>query len=263
MERPQELREKAEQKPFIVDGIVSVNHQASGRNETAARVAFLVVMAIVLVVGLVFAANTYSAKRKAEATQEERAAKVENKPAQVGLKRVFETDPLPPQQTTALVRSTGQSPVASADRVMRSPRDRVIDDGSRPMALGPDETQGNLPLGRRSSSRFGGEVLVTNSPASDSPRTPPAGTGPDAALSLVRELLNGARQPDTMGSGSHAGRTSDAGQHGRHRKLNAIVDGVHGRTQRPFDWSDQRRSRGATRSCDQRSRSHRWAPDAI
>ncbi len=136
MEQPQESSKRTEQKPPIVDGIVSVNHQAGGRNETAARVAFLVVMAIVLVVGLVFAANTWSAKRKAEATQEERAAKVENKPAQVGLKRVFETDPLAPQHTTALVRSTSQSPVASADHAMRSSLDRGIDDGSRPMALG-------------------------------------------------------------------------------------------------------------------------------
>lgn len=204
MEQPQQSKERAEQKSPIIDGIVSVNHQAGGRNETAARVVFLVVMAIVLVVGLVFAANTYSAKRKAEATNEERAAKVENKPAQVGLKRVFETDPFPPQQTTALVRSTSQSPVASADHLMGLPRDRNIDDGSRPMALAPDQTPGNPSLGRRSSSRFGGEILVTNSPASDSPRTQQAGTGPDAALSLVRELLNGARQPDT-GSGSLLG----------------------------------------------------------
>ncbi len=205
MEQPQELREKAEQKPPIVDGIVSVNHQAGGRNETAARVAFLVVMAIVLVVGLVFAANTYSAKRKAEATQEERAAKVENKPAQVGLKRIFETDPVSPQNTAALVRSTGQSPVGSADHAMRSSLDRGMDDGNRTMALGPDQTQGNPSLGRRASSRFGGEVLVTNSPTLDSPRTSQMGTGPDAAISLVRELLNGARQPDSMGSGSLLG----------------------------------------------------------
>jgi len=204
MEQPLESSNRVEQKPPIVDGIVSVNHQAGGRNETAARVAFLVVMAIVLVVGLVFAANTYSAKRKAEATQEERAAKVENKPAQVGLKRVFETDPLPPQNTTATVRSTSQSPVMSADHAMRSPLDRGIDDGIRPMALASDQTPGNPSLGRRSSSRFGGEVLVTNSPASDGARTQQTATGPDAAISLVRELINGARQPDT-GSGSLLG----------------------------------------------------------
>jgi type IV secretion system protein VirB10 len=205
MEQPHESTERTEQKPPIVDGIVSVNHHAGGRNEAAARMAFLVVMAIVLVVGLVFAANTYSAKRKAEATQEERAAKVENKPAQVGLKRVFETDlnPLPPQQTTALVRSTSTSPVTSADSARRSPIDRGIDDGSQPMALAPDQTPNNPSLTRR-SSRFGGEVLVTNSPASDNSRTQPVGTGPDAAISLVRELLNSTRQPDT-GSGSLLG----------------------------------------------------------
>jgi type IV secretion system protein VirB10 len=207
MEQPQESSTQTEQKPPIVDGIVSVNHQAGGRNETAARVAFLVVMAIVFVVGLVFAANTYSAKRKAEATQEERAAKVENKPAQVGLKRIFETDPdlLPSQHTAGLVRSTSTSPVASADHVTRSPLDRGINDGSQSLGLAPDQTQGNQSLSRRSSSRFGGEVIVTNSPASDNPRTQQMGTGPDAAISLVRELLNGARQPDSMGSGSLMG----------------------------------------------------------
>ncbi|UVT17065.1 MAG: type IV secretion system protein VirB10 [Nitrospira sp.] len=205
MEQPHESRERAEQKTPAVDGIVSVNHHAGGRNETAARAAFLVVMAIVVVVGLVFAANSWSAKRKAEVTNEERAAKVENKPAQVGLRRVFETDPLPPQHTTSFVRLTSQSPVASAEHVMRSPRDRGIDDGSRPMALAADTTQGNASLSTRSSSRFGGEVLVTNSPPSDIPRTQQAGTGPDAALSLVRELLNGARQPDAMGSTSMLG----------------------------------------------------------
>ncbi len=204
MEQPHESSNRTEQKPPIIDGIVSVNHQASGRNETGGRVAFLVVMAIVLVVGLVFAANTYSAKRKAEATQEERAAKVENKPAQVGLKRVFETDPLPLQHTTALVRSTSQSPVTSADHAMGFPRDRGIEDGSQSLVLTPEQTPGNPSLGRRSSSRFGGEVLVTNSPASDSAQTQQVGTGPDAAISLVRELLNGARQPD-QGSGSMLG----------------------------------------------------------
>ncbi|MGE0469676.1 MAG: type IV secretion system protein VirB10 [Nitrospira sp.] len=203
MEQPPESSNRTEQKPPIVDGIVSVNHNVGSRNETAARVAFLVVMAIVLVMGLVFAANTYSAKRKAEATQEERAAKVENKPAQVGLRRVFETDlnSLAPQHITALVQSTSKSPAASPDHAMRSSLDRGIDDGRRPMMLSPDQTQGNSSLGRRFSSRFGGEVLVTNSPASDNSRTQPVGTGPDAAISLVRELLNGARQPD-MGSGS-------------------------------------------------------------
>ena len=204
MEQPHESSNRIEQKPHIVDGIVSVNRHAGGTNQTAARVALLVVMAIVLLVGLVFAANTYSAKRKAEATQEERAAKVENKPAQVGLKRVFEIDPMPPQNPAALVRSTSASPVASTDHAMRSSLDRGIDGGSRPLALGPDQTPHNPSLTRRSSSRFGGEVLVTNSPTVDSPRTSQIGTGPDAAISLVRELLNGARQPDT-GSGSLLG----------------------------------------------------------
>ncbi|MBK9948269.1 MAG: TrbI/VirB10 family protein [Nitrospira sp.] len=205
MSSTQESKGRTEEKPATVDqGIVSVNRQASGTNQTA-RLAVLIVMAIVVLLGLVFTANTLNAKRKAEATQEEQATKVENKPAQVGLRRVFETDPPPPQQTAALVRSTSKSPVASTDHAMRSPIDRGIDDGSRPMALAPDQTQGNPSLSTRGSSRFGGDVIVTNNPATDIPRTQQTGTGPDAAISLVRELLNSSRQPDMMGSGSMLG----------------------------------------------------------
>lgn len=198
MDSPQESKEGTQQKASPVDqGIVSVNRHASGTNHTA-RIAVLIVMAIVVVLGLVFTANTLNAKRKAEATNAEQAAKVENKPAQVGLRRVFETDldPLAPQQTAAL-RSTSKSPVSSIDHAMRSPIDRGIDDGSRP--------PGNPSLGRRASSRFVGEVILTNNPGTDIPRTQQTGTGPDAAISLVRELLNGSRQPDTMGSGSVLG----------------------------------------------------------
>ena len=204
MEQPHESRERAEPKTPALDGIVSVNHHAGGRSETAARMAFLVVTAITVVVGLVFAANTWSAKRKAETTAEERAAKVENKPAQVGMKRVFDTDPQPPQHTTALMQPTSTSLVASADHVTRSTRGRGMGDESQSITFAPDTAQGNPSSSRRASGRFGGEVIVTNSPASDIPRTQQAGTGPDAAISLVRELLNGARQPDT-GSGSLLG----------------------------------------------------------
>lgn len=195
---------KTEEKASAVDqGIVSVNRQASGTNQTA-RVAVLIVMAIVVLLGLVFTANTLNAKRKAEAIQEEQASKVENKPAQVGLRRVFETDPLPSQQT-ALAQSTGKFPVTSTNPAMRSPLDRGIDDRSRPMALAPDQTPGNPSLSKRGSSRFGGEVILTNNPGTDSPRTQQTGSGPDAAISLVRELLNGSRQSDPMGSGSMLG----------------------------------------------------------
>ena len=205
MDSQQESTSGTPQKSSPIDqGIVSVNRHVSGTNQPA-RIAMFIVMAIVVILGLVFTANTLNAKRKAETTKEEQAAKVENKPAQVGLRRVFETDPLPLQQTAALARSTSKSPIASTAHAMRSPLDRGIDDGSRPMALAPDQTPGHSSLSKRAASRFGGEVILTNNPGTDSPRTQQTGTGPDAAISLVRELLNGARQPETMGSGSLLG----------------------------------------------------------
>lgn len=184
-----------------MDGIVSVNARAGGPNQTAARVAVLVVMAIVVVMGLIVAANTWNAKRKAEITKEEQAAKVENKPAQVGLKRVFETDPVPlPNRTETLSRMSGSS-VASADHGMLSDGRSARKDRSRPPVLGAENEQGNAAsLGRRSSSsRYGGEVILTNhQPGTIVPRSQQGGTGPEAAISLVRDLLAGTKQADGM-----------------------------------------------------------------
>lgn len=197
----QDSTNKTEEKASAIDqGIVSVNRQASGANQTA-RIAVLIVMAIVVVLGLVFTANTLNAKRKAEAIQEEQALKVENKPAQVGLRRVFETDPLPPLNTATLTSATKTTHVST-----RQGMPHHIDnsaDMSRSLALSSASEGSHAPsLSRPSSSRFGGEVLLTNNtPGTNGPRTPQASTGPEAAISLVRELLAGTRQ-DGMESNS-------------------------------------------------------------
>ena len=87
-----------EQKPMteVHDelGIVSVNKQIGTPGQTVGKLVFLVVIGSVMVIGLLMGMNQWHASRTAEAASEEQAAKVENKPAQVGPKRVFESDPL-------------------------------------------------------------------------------------------------------------------------------------------------------------------------
>ncbi len=198
MSSTQDSTEKTEEKAFTVDqGIVSVNRQASGANHTA-RITVLIVTAIVVVLGLVFTANTLNAKRKAEATQEEQAMKVENKPAQVGLRRVFETDPLPPANMATLTRPTNSRNILPRHGMPQDLNSSA--DISQSMALSPASERSNAPsLSRPLQSRFGGEVLLTNnSSGTNVPRTPQAATGPEAAISLVRELLAGTRQADGM-----------------------------------------------------------------
>ena len=212
MSSTQDSTGKTEEKASAVDqGIVSVNRQASGTNQTA-RVAGLIVMAIVVVLGLVFTANTLNAKRKAEATQEEQASKVENKPAQVGLRRVFESDPLPPPNTATLT-SANKANVSTRHEMPHDLNSSA--DMSQSMALSAPNERSTAPSSSRSSSsRFGGEVLLTNSSlGTNVPRPPQAATGPEAAISLVRELLAGTRQdamePNSLLSG--AGVSTPAG----------------------------------------------------
>jgi type IV secretion system protein VirB10 len=197
MSSTQDSTSKTEEKASAIDqGIVSVNRHTRETNQTA-RLAVLIVMAIVVVLGLVFTANTLNAKRKAETTKEEQAAKVENKPAQVGLRRVFEADPLPPPKT-AMLTSANKANISTHHGIPHQIDNSA--DMSRSMALGPASERSNAPsLSRPSSSRFGGEVLLTNNTSGTNvPRTTQAATGPEAAISLVRELLAGTRQADGM-----------------------------------------------------------------
>ncbi len=136
MDEPHRVEAGTDQKAAPTEdlGIVSVNDRAGGANQTAARALFLVVMAVVVVLGLVLAANTWNAKRKAEATKEEQASKVENKPAQVGLKRVFETDPVLPSMRVARF-ATNRSSAASADQgAMGSAMENGLDERGRSRA---------------------------------------------------------------------------------------------------------------------------------
>ena len=57
-------------------GIVSVNHRAGALGHRAAKLGFLVVVGLVLMIGLLMALNKWTAHRTAEAEKEEHAAKV-------------------------------------------------------------------------------------------------------------------------------------------------------------------------------------------
>ena len=203
----QKLEAGTEQKAAPTEdlGIVSVNDRAGGANQTAARAIFLIVMAVVVVLGLVLAANTWHAKRKAEAANEEQAAKVENKPAQVGLKRVFETDPVLP--LTRVTRfATNRSAVASVGPSGMGPAiETGTDEHGRLTALATGGGRGSgAATGKSAHSRFGGEAILANTHANGMtvPRTQLPGTGPEAAIALVRDLLASTKQADAVEPGN-------------------------------------------------------------
>ena len=168
------------------------------------KLAFLVVVGSVLVIGLLMGMNQWRATRTAEAAQEEQAAKVENKPAQVGPKRVFDQDPVYQAHRGSSTTGKGRAHAASLQPGMIVPgSEHGLHEHGRPMSLGNGAGGGRQP-GSARASRFGGEAILagTNQPTAPATQHPQA-AGAEAAITLVRDLLcnpRGAESMDPAGS---------------------------------------------------------------
>ena len=191
-------------------GIVSVNKRAGTAGQTAGKLVFLVVVGSVMVIGLLMGMNQWRATRTAEAAQEEQAAKVENKPAQVGPKRVFDQDPLYQPHRSSSATGKGKSHAASLQPGMMVPGlEQGANEMGRPMSLGNGTGGGRQP-GSTRASRFGGEAILanTNQPSAPAAQHPQA-AGAEAALTLVRDLLGPPRGAESMDqAGSMVGGAS-------------------------------------------------------
>jgi len=175
-------------------GIVSVNHRAGALGNRAGKLGFLVVVGLVLMIGLLMALNKWTAHRTAEAEKEEHAAKVENKPAQVGPKRVFDPDRMSPPHKASSSMGKGQAhPASLTSRMVVSGMENGQIESGQSMPYGTGRDGGKQP-GSRRQSRFGGEAILASTHAPTGPATQHLQTtGPEAALSLVRDLLGNPR----------------------------------------------------------------------
>ena len=168
-------------------GIVSVNQKAGTPGQMAGKLVFLVVVGSVLVIGLLMGMNQWRATRTAEAAQEEQAAKVENKPAQVGPKRVFDQDPLYQPRRGSSAPGKGRAHAAALQPGMIGPG---MEPGSNEMGRPGQGTGGGRQAGTSRASRFGGEAILANTHAPSAPATQhPQAAGAEAAITLVRDLL--------------------------------------------------------------------------
>ena len=177
-------------------GIVSVNKRAGTPGQTAGKLVFLVVVGSVMVIGLLMGMNQWRATRTAEAAQEEQAAKVENKPAQVGPKRVFDQDPLYQPRKGSSATGKGRSLAASLTPGMNVPG---MEQGSNEMGRPGQGNGGGRQPGSARASRFGGEAILANTNQPSAPATQhPQAAGAEAALTLVRDLLGNSRGAESM-----------------------------------------------------------------
>ncbi len=187
-------------------GIVSVNHRAGALGNRAAKLGFVVVVGSVMMIGLLMALNKWTAHRTAEAAKEEQAAKVENRPAQVGPKRVFDPDRVYQPLKGSSATSKGQAHPASLTSRMVVPRvENGQNESGQSIPFGTGRDGGRQP-GSRRQSRFGGEAILASTQGTTGPATQHLqATGPEAAISLVRDLLNNPRGSGLDPVGSLAG----------------------------------------------------------
>ena len=180
-------------------GIVSVNQRTGTPGQMAEKLLFLVVVGSVLVIGLLMGMNQWRATRTAEAAQEEQAAKVENKPAQVGPKRVFAQDPLYQPHKNSFATGKGRPHASSFQPGMIVPGgEHGPNEHGRPMSLG-NGTGGGRQTGSARASRFGGVAILagTNQPTGPATQHPQA-AGAEAAIALVRDLFGTPRGSESM-----------------------------------------------------------------
>ena len=180
-------------------GIVSVNKRTGTAGQWAGKLVFLVVVGSVMVIGLLMGMNQWRATRTAGAASEEQAAKVENKPAQVGPKRVFDSDPLYQPHKGSSATGKGRARASSLQPGMNLPgSEQGLNEHGRPMSLG-NGAGGGRPSGTARASRFGGEAILanTNQPAGPATQHPQA-AGAEAAITLVRDLLGNPRGSESM-----------------------------------------------------------------
>ena len=169
-------------------GIVSVNKRSGTPGQMAGKLVFLVVVGSVLVIGLLMGMNQWQAHRTAEAAQEEQAAKVENKPAQVGPKRVFDQDPVYQLHKSSSSSSKGRAHASSLTSGNFAPgMEQGLNENGRQTSLGMGAGGGRQP-GSARASRFGGEAILAGTHVPTGPATQhPQAAGAEAAITLVRD----------------------------------------------------------------------------
>lgn len=172
------------QQPTVASlGIVSVNSRGGKSDGLLGKAIFVVAILALLVIGTLMSFNKWRAGSKAEQAAAEQQAKLENKPATVGGRRIFDTDPppLPGLTQVKLTDAAGEAHTCTdgtAGIVMLGQDGKpLLAPGGAPMrvcsdgrvlvpAVAPVAMAGGRPGmaphqgGAPGNSRYGGDVIV-------------------------------------------------------------------------------------------------------
>lgn len=233
-------------------GIVSVNNRGGSSGNMLGKVIFVVAVLAVVVIGALMGFNKWRANSKANKAEAEQTAKAENKPAAVGPRRSFDTDP-PPLPTNAQPKGDGTTVPAVADgnavagaapacadgmpgtvmigqdgKPLMSPGGvpmRVCKDGRvlvpavqpqpQPIGVQGNQQQRQAQGGNPPPSRYAGDVLVAAPNALTGQTQPTSGNPNDPAttMAMVQSIL-GQSQRGQSGSMFGGQPQGQAGQAG-------------------------------------------------
>ena len=101
----------ADTKTANPNGIVSVNSRGGSSSNLYGKLAFILMVLAIIAIGALLGFNKYRAAKKSEQTAAEQSAKYENKPATVGQRRSFDTDPPPLPPNCSLLTAPRSVPV--------------------------------------------------------------------------------------------------------------------------------------------------------
>ncbi|RUR71888.1 hypothetical protein EJP67_33060 [Variovorax guangxiensis] len=214
-------------------GIVSVNSRGGSSSNMLPKVIFVVLLLAIVLVGGLFAVNKWRAFSNARDAAASKDDKNENRPALVGLRRKFDSDPQFAESApkidakggpcddgtpgVVLVGPDGNAMLAPSGQAMRVCKDgRVISPGG-PAKVVPEVKSGaQQPQGAATTpppSRYAGDVIV---PVPSKPLAGAAPAGPSErsmqTLAMVQDILGKTTgQQAAGGFGSAPGSTVNLG----------------------------------------------------
>lgn len=174
---------------YQADGIVSVNSRGGSSGNMAGKIVFIFICIALLLIAALVGINKWRANSREEAAAAEKISKAENKPAMVGQRRLFDSDPppLPPgAQQAGMMNVSTQPNVQAASSgagcsdglpgtVLLDPNGKpMVGPGGAPMrvckdgriigqaAAQPIGVANNATNGQPAPSRYAGNVLVSS-----------------------------------------------------------------------------------------------------
>lgn len=179
-----------ENNEAALKGIVSINSRGGTSNNFFGKMIFIVLVFAIILIGALIGFNKWRATKKADRMITEQSTKNENKPAAIGQRRFFDTDPPPLPANAQLQNNAGPIPV----NTIRPQNGQITVPAVQPQ-VGNAQPINVINTSQRQPSstpynRYAGDVIVTSrSSAGNSQTSSNNSADPMTTLAMVQNIL--------------------------------------------------------------------------